>query len=1320
MRRDDHHYRRRLRLESLESRICLTADAGVSVDAELATGVVSAASAQAEFLLTIDDVHDLTGRSVGVVLSETNVVVKGSFTEGASLSVFAIDRVYTLGVDASITTNGAGSWELDLSHVELPEGSHRIAAISAQDAHFATATRDLQVTNPPPADVHSALVAHWRMDGDLEDSAMEGVHTDSIEQENATFLLGGLGTHGFHARRDSLLVPPSADINLSAVEEYSIALWFHTRDAEPGIQILYQQGGPTAGIAIYLVDGELYAGAWNQDSGWTGTWLTATPHRAGWNHVGVTMSQLTQTMSLHVNGLVAGSGNAERLPVHEAASIGGSRSSIRFLDPRTESVSIGSPRGFLGWIDDVRVYRRSLTNLDVTALHAERPAKIVSDLPVWENVPRPRYALPTSGRTFEVPATASNAHLQAILDGLQGNDVVILDKDGHWESLVLRNTNPGPKYIISSHMHELPKFGERIDPSYAEWMPTISTQQVDGAPVHPALNSEIGASDYHIAGVRFVKPVITGSSTGVAGDHGNSSIVILNRVPVGGSNGTLPALSQQVLGKTATTYEELGGNMVFDRVIVEGDDLRTTNGFLLSTKDTAIVGSYIHKVITRQIKDASGNVLRSPSESHGIEITDSPGRLLIENNYLSVGSIGVMLGNNGARTTDSSPLGSQIPGLIPPMEDIVIRDNFITKDLAWASEIEAVPGTAAIKNALETKGSNRTLWEDNIIENILPGNQQHGLVVKVSNGQETDNITIRNNIVRQATGGIAISNHLDHLQPGSPSLRVGMVTAYGNQIEVRDMPPAPVDTESIVRLSIEHLPTVATPIEAAVFFENSLRRHVYAERQENGFAFVNNQERQIDRFSFVSNQLDCGEYGGIVGTGLGVDSTTVLDHFTEEYHLEDNVFLGCGAEHNIPDGNTTFAATISLDADISGDGVIAETESDDLIAIRGTVAGDAQPGDVVLISVNDIQFETIVDANLQFEVGIPGADLLADQDSTIQATLTAQDEAGNLIRPMTDVTFVTQQQPSVTIDPITGDDAIDDTEDDVPLTVTGTTAKGDIHQVALSVNGSSYSTLVDPTGEWTVVLSPSNVQAFDAVELVQATASDPFGNILAHSSRSLRYQVKAPPSPIVTITSDGNDDGFLSATEFAMDTDVEVELPANAVAGDLIHLSGGVSRELLLSSADIHRGNIQLSFPTPAEGTNMVVEASLLKPSGARSDIAVDAVLIDTSAPLATLELNPIAGDGVIDFQELLSPIQLAGTLQGDLGNAFTLTLSVGTTTFDLTSSLSGDGSFTLSLDAVLLLLDTDSEIEASLAVWDAAGNRATYMASRGFTLGFS
>src|SRR5690606_33356515 len=87
-------------------------------------------------------------------------------------------------------------------------------------------------------------------------------------------------------------------------------------------------------------------------------------------------------------------------------------------------------------------------------------------------------------------------------------------------------------------------------------------------------------------------------------------------------------------------------------------------------------------------------------------------------------------------------------------------------------------------------------------------------------------------------------------------------------------------------------------------------------------------------------------------------------------------------------GDTTDPVpTISLDA-IAGDNIVNAAEAGGTVAISGTVGGEFNAGDTVTATA-EIAALSLHDAlPIWFSIDVPGSDLVADADKTIEARIT--------------------------------------------------------------------------------------------------------------------------------------------------------------------------------------------------------------------------------------------------------------------------------------------------------------------------------------------
>ncbi|MBY7946606.1 cadherin-like domain-containing protein, partial [Vibrio fluvialis] len=136
---------------------------------------------------------------------------------------------------------------------------------------------------------------------------------------------------------------------------------------------------------------------------------------------------------------------------------------------------------------------------------------------------------------------------------------------------------------------------------------------------------------------------------------------------------------------------------------------------------------------------------------------------------------------------------------------------------------------------------------------------------------------------------------------------------------------------------------------------------------------------------------------------------------------------------------------------------------------------------------------------------------------------------------------------------------------------------------------------------------------------VDATITDAAGNTSAPGTDSATMgDTTATAAPTVTITEDTNNDGTISNTEIDGKVNVSVGLPAGAVAGDTLTVTG--QEPVTLTQAQIDAGTVTFEYDRPADGETLKVDATITDAAG------------NTSAPgtdSATMGVNesPIAQD---------------------------------------------------------------------------------------------
>ncbi|WP_289042566.1 Ig-like domain-containing protein, partial [uncultured Zobellia sp.] len=78
------------------------------------------------------------------------------------------------------------------------------------------------------------------------------------------------------------------------------------------------------------------------------------------------------------------------------------------------------------------------------------------------------------------------------------------------------------------------------------------------------------------------------------------------------------------------------------------------------------------------------------------------------------------------------------------------------------------------------------------------------------------------------------------------------------------------------------------------------------------------------------------------------------------------------------------------------DNVLNATEAGGNVNVTGTVSGDFNSGDTVTLTVNGNDYTGTVDGAGAYSISIPGSELAADGDTTVDGSVTTTDTAGNV------------------------------------------------------------------------------------------------------------------------------------------------------------------------------------------------------------------------------------------------------------------------------------------------------------------------------------
>ncbi|WP_447753271.1 Ig-like domain-containing protein [Enterobacter asburiae] len=472
---------------------------------------------------------------------------------------------------------------------------------------------------------------------------------------------------------------------------------------------------------------------------------------------------------------------------------------------------------------------------------------------------------------------------------------------------------------------------------------------------------------------------------------------------------------------------------------------------------------------------------------------------------------------------------------------------------------------------------------------------------------------------------------------------------------------------------------------------------------------INAAEAQQD---LVVNGVTNAEAGQTVTVTLnGVDYTT-----TVQANGSWSVTVPSADLSGITDGNYTISAAVSdkagnpasADRDVlvdttvpqltihtvSDDDVINSAEHAQALIVTGSVTR-AAAGDVVTVTLNGKSYTATLDASGNWSVGVPAADVtaLAAGDHTITAALT--DKAGNS-NSATHGVEVNLTAPVLTIDTVSGDDAINNAEKTQDLTISGTAsglAAGAV--VTVMLNGKAYSAQVDDNGKWTTTVPANEVgQLGEALYTVTASATDSVGN---NTSASHTVNVESVLPGVIVNTIAGDD--VINAAELAAGQTISGKV-VNAEAGNTVTVTiGGNSYTATVQSDLTWSVNVPESVLTALGNGDLTVSASVTNGVG-NSGTGEREIVIDANLP--GLRVDTVAGDDVINSIEHGQNLIITGSSDG-LAAGAALTVTVNGKTYPAT--VLADGTWSAAIPAADVGALAAGTVTVTVAGQSSAGN---------------
>uniref|UniRef100_UPI0035A21D08 Ig-like domain-containing protein n=4 Tax=Escherichia fergusonii TaxID=564 RepID=UPI0035A21D08 len=385
------------------------------------------------------------------------------------------------------------------------------------------------------------------------------------------------------------------------------------------------------------------------------------------------------------------------------------------------------------------------------------------------------------------------------------------------------------------------------------------------------------------------------------------------------------------------------------------------------------------------------------------------------------------------------------------------------------------------------------------------------------------------------------------------------------------------------------------------------------------------------------------------------------------------------------------APTLTINT-IASDDILNATEAGNPLTISGT--STAETGQTVTVTLNGATYTGNVQADGSWSVSVPTSALGALTASNYTVSATVNDKAGNPGSASHNLAVDTTA-PVLTINTVAGDDIINDAEHAQALVISGTSTGGEAGDVvSVVLNGKTYTTTLDASGNWSVGVPAADVTALSSgAQTITANVSDRAGNS-DDASRTVTVNLTAPAISINTIAGDD----VINATEKG--SNLALSGTSDQPAGTAITVTLNGQNYSATTDAS---GNWSVTVPASAvsalgEATYSVT-ASVTNAQG-NSSTASHNVQVNTALPGVTI--NPVATDDIINASEAGSAQTISGQVTGAAAGS-TVTVELGGKTY--TATVQADLSWNVSVPAADWLALGNGELTVNVLVTNAVGN---------------
>ncbi|MDE8742315.1 Ig-like domain-containing protein [Pectobacterium polaris] len=462
-----------------------------------------------------------------------------------------------------------------------------------------------------------------------------------------------------------------------------------------------------------------------------------------------------------------------------------------------------------------------------------------------------------------------------------------------------------------------------------------------------------------------------------------------------------------------------------------------------------------------------------------------------------------------------------------------------------------------------------------------------------------------------------------------------------------------------------------------------------------------------------TNGIGAGQIVTITLSGVVYTTTTAVDG-SWRFTLPADAFAGLQdgiytLKVSVPGANGVIhEKTLDLTIDTLPPNLTVDKFTGDNYLTVGELAngqilnGTGEVGQRVTITLNGKTYTTTINADGNWTLTVPAADLRALSEGEHALSFTISDSAGN-ITVVNRTIIVDTTPPELSLSPFTGDNRLTADELQSSQVVSGTASLSDVGQtVTITFNGTTYTTTVGSDGAWSVLIPSADIQALaNGTYSLVASLTDKAGNTTTLPPQTITVDTSAEAVNISIVSTDDR----LNATEAGLPLTVS-GTTANVAASQTVTVSltvaGVVKTYTAVTGAD---GKWSVNIPSAdllllSDGSHTLT-ASVQGISG--NTVTANHTLDVHINTLPSITLTPPFADGVLNGTEAAQDQVIRGET-GISGRGQTVSLTIGG--YYVTGTVDANGHWTVTIPkSVLQNLPSDNISVLEIVVRDIAGN---------------